>query len=231
MADAYARMSGRVGVLSVHQGCGLTNAMTGIAEAGDDDEGSTRHAVSLAWTALTPATTADAIFDLNTATTFADFRQAARSFAVPSQNLVYADIQGNIGYQAPGAIPVRDQVGDGVRGRQPSPGWDSRYDWQGYVPFEDLPWALNPLLMLGGAFLCFEGFEKLAHKFLHAKHEDEAAHRETLEALADPTSSLGVVTFDEEHARRVADLTVYVRQHHGDRDLARTGALLVEAAR
>ena len=122
----------------------MSDVMTGIAEAGDDDEGSTRHAVSLAWTALTPATTADAIFDLNTATTFADFRQAARSFAVPSQNLVYADIQGNIGYQAPGAIPVRDQVGDGVRGREPSPGWDSRYDWQGYVPFEDLPWALNP---------------------------------------------------------------------------------------
>ncbi len=39
------------------------------------------------------------------------------------------------------------------------------------------------------------------------------------------------LTFDEEHARRVADLTVYVRQHHGDRDLARTGAMLVEAAR
>ena len=37
------------------------------------------------------------------------------------------------------------------------------------------PWAVTPLLMIGGAFLCFEGFEKLAHKFLHSKHEDEAS--------------------------------------------------------
>ena len=58
------------------------------------------------------------------------------------------------------------------------------------------PWLITPLLMLGGAFLCFEGFEKLAHKFLHAKHEDEAAHRETLEALADPNVDL--VAFEKE---------------------------------
>jgi predicted DNA repair protein MutK len=52
------------------------------------------------------------------------------------------------------------------------------------------PWLITPLLMLGGAFLCFEGFEKLAHKFLHSKHEDEAEHRETLAALADPNVDL-----------------------------------------
>ena len=38
------------------------------------------------------------------------------------------------------------------------------------------PWAVTPLLMLGGAYLCFEGFEKLAHKFLHSKEEDEQHH-------------------------------------------------------
>ena len=57
------------------------------------------------------------------------------------------------------------------------------------------PWLITPLLMLGGAFLCFEGFEKLAHKFLHPKHEDEAEHRETLEALADP--SVDLVAFEK----------------------------------
>src|SRR5688572_30012365 len=41
-----------------------------------------------------------------------------------------------------------------------------------------LPWAITPLLMLGGAFLCYEGFEKLAHKFLHRPEEDEAHHKE-----------------------------------------------------
>jgi predicted DNA repair protein MutK len=48
------------------------------------------------------------------------------------------------------------------------------------------PWAVTPLLMIGGAFLCYEGFEKLAHRFLHSKEEDEAHHRELLEAVASP---------------------------------------------
>ena len=48
------------------------------------------------------------------------------------------------------------------------------------------PWAVTPLLMFGGAFLCYEGFEKLAHKFLHSKAEDQAQHEELLHAVADP---------------------------------------------
>jgi predicted DNA repair protein MutK len=49
-----------------------------------------------------------------------------------------------------------------------------------------IPWAVTPLLMFGGAFLCYEGFEKLAHKFLHSKAEDQAHHQELLHAVADP---------------------------------------------
>ena len=48
------------------------------------------------------------------------------------------------------------------------------------------PWLVTPLLMLGGAFLCFEGFEKLAHKFLHSKQEDAQHHAEHVQALNDP---------------------------------------------
>jgi predicted DNA repair protein MutK len=48
------------------------------------------------------------------------------------------------------------------------------------------PWAITPLLMAGGAFLCYEGFEKLAHRFLHPKDEDEAHHAELARAVADP---------------------------------------------
>jgi predicted DNA repair protein MutK len=48
------------------------------------------------------------------------------------------------------------------------------------------PWAITPLLMLGGAFLCYEGFEKLAHKFLHPKEEDEAHHKELVDAVSNP---------------------------------------------
>ena len=61
--------------------------------------------MSLAWTGLLPSRTADAILDLNLATDFDAFREAARSFAVPAQNLLYADRQGHIGYQAPGQVP------------------------------------------------------------------------------------------------------------------------------
>jgi predicted DNA repair protein MutK len=49
-----------------------------------------------------------------------------------------------------------------------------------------IPWAVTPLLMFGGAFLCYEGFEKLAHQFLHSKAEDQAQHQELLHAVADP---------------------------------------------
>jgi predicted DNA repair protein MutK len=52
------------------------------------------------------------------------------------------------------------------------------------------PWAITPLLMLGGAFLCFEGFEKLAHKFLHSRQEDDAHHSKLVKALADPAVDL-----------------------------------------
>ncbi len=58
------------------------------------------------------------------------------------------------------------------------------------------PWAITPLLMLGGAFLCFEGFEKLAHKFLHSQAEDESHHAELVKAVANPQVDL--VAFEKE---------------------------------
>ena len=104
-----------------------------------------RYAVSLAWTALTPGTTADAIFALDRATNWSDFRKAAALFSVPSQNLVYADTAGHIGYQAPGKIPVRRSATPGAPpGFWPAPGWDSQWDWKGYVPFDEMPNAFDP---------------------------------------------------------------------------------------
>ncbi|MBI3146445.1 MAG: DUF808 domain-containing protein [Pseudogulbenkiania sp.] len=58
------------------------------------------------------------------------------------------------------------------------------------------PWAIVPLLMIGGAFLCFEGFEKLAHKFLHSHREEEAEHEQLVEALADPM--VDMVAFEKD---------------------------------
>lgn len=103
------------------------------------------YAVSLAWTGLVPSTTADAVFELDAAQDFTQFRAAAKKFVVPAQNLVYADTEGHIGYQAPGLIPVRaTSVPNAPAGYWPAPGWDSQYDWKGYVPFDALPWTEDP---------------------------------------------------------------------------------------
>lgn len=106
--------------------------------AGVDLPGS--YAIALAWTALEPSTPFDAIWALDRAQNWDEFREAARRFRVPAQNLLYADVDGNIGYQMPGMIPVR-AAGDG---RFPVPGWTREYDWVAYLDFDDLPFAFNP---------------------------------------------------------------------------------------
>ncbi|MFC0665551.1 DUF808 domain-containing protein [Azotobacter chroococcum] len=58
------------------------------------------------------------------------------------------------------------------------------------------PWLITPLLMLGGAFLCYEGFEKLAHKLTHSAAEDEAEHAELTAALVDP--NIDLVAFERD---------------------------------
>jgi len=100
------------------------------------------YAVAIDWTALTPNRTADALFEIDRATDWQQFRAGAADFAVPAQNLVYADRAGNIGYQAPGMIPIRKS---GNNGDYPAEGWLPADDWTGkYVPFQALPNVLNP---------------------------------------------------------------------------------------
>ena len=121
-------------VRSTRHGPILSDVSDEVAEVG------TANAVALQWTALTPRPTISAVFELDKAQGWKDFRAAAKKFTVPSQNLVYADVEGNIGYQAPGAIPIRSR-GDG---RWPVPGWDGKHEWDGYIPFDALPRVLNP---------------------------------------------------------------------------------------
>ncbi|MGW0825163.1 penicillin acylase family protein [Streptomyces sp. NPDC002845] len=98
------------------------------------------YGIALRWTALTPGTSMDAVFAMNRAADWNGFREAAALFDVPSQNLVYADTEGNIGYQLPGRIPIRAK-GDGSL---PVPGWDSTYRWTGYIGQDELPYEYNP---------------------------------------------------------------------------------------
>ncbi len=93
------------------------------------------------WTALEPSTTTRAIVGLNEAQNWQEFCDALMYFDVPSQNVVYADIEGNIGYQTAGKIPIRSANHSGVA---PVPGWTDEYEWQGYIPYDNLPRLLNP---------------------------------------------------------------------------------------
>lgn len=128
----------------------LSDVLSPVAEAGrsvlvQGRDTRERYAVALAWTGSTPGNVADAIVGLNTASNFQEFRAAAEKFNVPAQNLLYADVEGNIGYQAPGQYPIRSTARQGAPpGYWPAPGWDSGYDWRRFLPFEDLPWAYNP---------------------------------------------------------------------------------------
>ncbi len=99
------------------------------------------YVIALRWTALdeNPGVV-PAVLGLNSAADWDDFRDAVQLWAVPSQNFVYADVDGNIGYQSPGAIPIRAN-GDGTL---PVPGWTDEYEWTGYIPFDELPRSFNP---------------------------------------------------------------------------------------
>jgi penicillin amidase len=96
--------------------------------------------LALSWTALKPGTIVRSFLMLNQAQDWDQFREALRYWDVPSQNFVYADVEGNIGYQAPGRIPIRDS-GDGS---VPVPGWTGKYEWVNYIPFDNLPRSYNP---------------------------------------------------------------------------------------
>ncbi len=96
--------------------------------------------LALRWTALEPDTMVRALVEMNRAGDCLEFREALRHWAVPIQNTVYADTQGNIGYSFPGKVPIRKK-GDG---RVPIPGWTDEYEWVGYIPYEELPHLINP---------------------------------------------------------------------------------------
>ncbi len=123
---------------------GLVDQVDDIAGDGAQDPDGTgpEHGVSLAWTALEPRPTADALLALNQADDWTSFRAALKDFAVPGQNVVYADTQGHIGYQATGLVPIRRPGNDG---RTPAAGWLRETGWTGrHVPYDALPNVLDP---------------------------------------------------------------------------------------
>jgi penicillin G amidase len=110
-------------------------------------EGGIRRSYALRWVGADHGIQPSTVFNVNTAGSWADFRAAVHdAWLCPGQNMVYADVDGNIGYQLTGLYPIRGR-GDGT---VPVPGWTGDYEWEGWIPFDDLPRAFNP----EDGFLC-----------------------------------------------------------------------------
>jgi len=110
---------------------------------GVDDRLTDAPPMALRWAAtIEPDRTIESVLALNTSRNFDDFRASLSLYGAPSQNFVYADVDGHIGYQLPGYIPIRSNPDD--HGDRPVRGDDGSGEWTGRIPFEDLPWQLDP---------------------------------------------------------------------------------------
>ncbi|MDY0883262.1 penicillin acylase family protein [Dongia soli] len=113
-----------------------------ISDAGDVSP-EPGHVLALGWAALQPGDrTPDALLAMNRAANAADFEKALRDFAAPQQNIVFADVAGEIGFVAAGRVPIRRQLYD--KSLLPVPGWTGATDWTGMIDFDALPQLHDP---------------------------------------------------------------------------------------
>ena len=99
-----------------------------------------KEVMSMSWTGHWVTREMDAWVGVNTMKSWDDFSNAVEDFGVPGQNIVYADINGNIGWRPAVFVPIRKEGFSMV----PRPGNDSQYDWRGKVPYSKMPFLFNP---------------------------------------------------------------------------------------
>jgi penicillin amidase len=99
-----------------------------------------KRVLAMRWTALEPSSEVRALLNMNRAANTAEFAQALREFRNPHQNVVFADVDGNIGYWMGGTVPVRSS-GDGVL---PVAGWTGEGEWTRFLDFDEHPHVMNP---------------------------------------------------------------------------------------
>lgn len=137
------------GAADVHMTVRATRHGPVISDAGVADgltgaPGKPAYALAMAWTALDPDPgTVDAMLGFNTATSVAEFITASARYLAPMQNMVVADRAGHIAMVSAGRVPVRKADND-LRGLVPSPGWEARYDWAGWIDPGQTPRQADP---------------------------------------------------------------------------------------
>jgi penicillin amidase len=151
------------------------------------------YAMALAWTALAPDDlTMQAALRLGRAQSWAEFEAALRELHTPQQTVTYADADGRVALIAAGRVPVRKPDND-LQGLAPAPGWEARYDWAGYVPFEALPRAVDPP---GGAVISANHKVTPPKYPHHITHEWQPPYRaRRIEELLSQPGSKSVASF------------------------------------
>ena len=96
--------------------------------------------ISMTWSGHFISDELPTLIKMATIKNWDDFSDAVKTFSVPGQNIIYADINGNIGWRPAVKIPIRKNANNLL----PRPGEDSAYDWNGFVPFNEMPFLLNP---------------------------------------------------------------------------------------
>lgn len=104
-------------------------------------EGESDAPLALKWTAYeSSGGTFRALVKMNRARNCLELREAMRTWNIPTVNVVYADVDGNIAYSLIGKVPIRRQG----QGKVPVPGWTDAFEWIGYIPYDEMPHLYNP---------------------------------------------------------------------------------------
>lgn len=155
-------------VRETRHGAIVTDVVAGVNQLID----TSKYAISLQWTALREDNSSALVgLKMNQAQNVQEAREALRSFTAPQQNVVIADKQGNISLVSAGLVPIRAPDSD-FKGYAPALGWEARNDWQGFVPFDELPQTHNPA----------NGFIATANSRIHS---EDYKHHHTYDWTAD----------------------------------------------
>ncbi len=150
--EGYATFEERTEILKVRFGADETFTIRSTRNGpvlpsdffGADELTPEGHVLAISWTALTsPDFTIEAGHNITKARDFAEFRDALRTYVAPMQNMVFANVDGEIGFIAPAHIPVRGEAHE-THGLVPTPGWKDSNTWTGMIPFDGLPQTFNP---------------------------------------------------------------------------------------